>query len=362
MERLLRVREPGCVSIYVPTTPITAEVGASRIDFRNAVDAATEQLRAADFDKRRLALLDEHLRDVHDDDELWETQAHTLAVLATADRAISFRLANKLTRTVEVSDRFHLKPLFRALTFPQTALVLALAAGSVRLIEVSPDLRAETLRIPDLPKDAASAVGKSSIKDRAPVGRIQGSEGEKVRLTQYARAVSRAIAPTVASMEVPLILAATEPIASIYRGVEPAPTLAAQGIEGSPENMTEAQLATAARGVLDNLYAQQLDELRDLFMNRRATGRASTDLAQVARAATMGAVDTLLVDMDETIPGFVDDDTGAIHVDGADDAHDYGVADEIARRTYLNGGRVMAVRAMDIPDSKPLAGIFRFAI
>jgi hypothetical protein len=30
---------------------------------------------------------------------------------------------------VEVSDRFHLKPLFRAVTFPNTCFVLALAEG-----------------------------------------------------------------------------------------------------------------------------------------------------------------------------------------------------------------------------------------
>ena len=183
-----------------------------------------------------------------------------------------------------------------------------------------------------------------------------------MRLTQYARAVSRAIAPLVASGDEPLILAATEPIASIYRAVESSPALVAQGIEGNPEAMSDADLATAARAVLDNVYAAQLQEVRDLFGSRRAGGRASTDLAVVARAATMGAVDTLLVDIDRTIPGFVDDETGAIKLDGADDARDYGVVDEVSRRTYLNGGRVLAVRADDIPDGQPLAGIFRFAI
>ena len=346
----------------MPTTPITAEVGASRIDFRNAVDEALGQLRDGGFDKRELGALEDHLRDVIDDDELWRFQAHSLAVFGTPQRVVTFRLANQLARTVEVSDRFHVKPLFRAITFPQTALVLALASGSVRLVEVSADLPAETVRVPELPKDAASAVGKASIGDRSPSGRIQGSEGEKVRLAQYARAVSRAIAPYVAAAEMPLILAATEPIASIYRSVEGAPSLAEQGIEGNPEALSDAQLATAARDVLDKLYAGQLAEVRDLFMNRRAAGRASTDVAQVARAATMGAVDTLLVDMDQTLPGYVDDDTGAITLGTADDARDYGVGDEVARRTYLNGGRVLAVRAADIPDGKPLAAIFRFAI
>src|SRR5262245_48009011 len=289
-DHLVRARRKGSVSIYVPTTPLTPDVGASRIDLRNATDEALAQLRGAGFDKRELARLEAHLRDLEEDDEVWKFQAHSLAIFATLERILTFRLANRLSRAVEVSDRFHTKGIFRAITFPQTALVLALAIGSVRLVEIGPDLPAETVRVPDLPRDAASHARKASITDRTASGPIQGSEGQKVLMTRYARAVSQAIAPFVLAADVPLVLAATEPIASIYRSVDASATLAPQGIDGSPEWMTDSQLAAQARSVLDALYAAQLADVRDLFAARRATGRASTDIAQVARAATMGAV------------------------------------------------------------------------
>lgn len=361
MERLLRDRRAGSVSIYVPTTPISAEVSANRIDLKNAIDEALGQLQEANFDKRELAALEEQLADVLDDEE-WQFQAHTLAVFATPDRAVTFRLGNRVARTVEVSDRFHVKPLFRVAAFPQVALVLALAAGSVRLIEIEPDLPAEIVRVPGLPKDAPSAVGKASIKDRSQSGRIQGSEGQKVRLTQYARAVARAIAPIVAAADVPLILAATQPLASIYRSVDASEHLAARGIDGNPEALGDGEIGLLARGILDAIYADQLRELRDMFEARRADGRGSSDVATVARAATIGAIDTLLVDMDETLPGNVDEQTGAILIGTPDDATDYGVLDEIARRTFLNGGRVVAVRRSDIPEGAQLAAILRYAV
>lgn len=361
MERLLRERRAGCVSIYVPTTPISAQVAANQIDLKNAIDEALGQLRDADVDKLGLAALEERLVDVLDDEE-WQFQAHTLAVFATPERAVTFRLGNRVARTVEVSDRFHVKPLFRIAEFPQVALVLALAAGSVRLIEIEPDLPAETVRVVGLPKDAASAVRKASIKDRSPSGRIQGSEGQKVLLTQYARSVARAIAPIVAAADVPLILAATQPLASIYRSIDASERLDARGIDGNPEALSESEIGSQARDVLDAIYADRLRELRDLFEVRRGTGRGSTDVAAVARAATMGAVDTLLVNMDETLPGIVDEQTGEVIVGTPDDAHDYGVLDEIARRTFLNGGRVVAVRRSDIPDDAQLAAILRYAV
>jgi len=44
------------------------------------------------------------------------------------------------------------------------------------------------------------------------------------------------------------------------------------------------------------------------------------------------------------------------------DASDYGIVDELARRTFSAGGRVLAVRRPDIPDEASLAAILRYAI
>ena len=149
---------------------------------------------------------------------------------------------------VEVSDRFHLKPLLRAVTFPQAAYVLALAENSVRLVEVSGDLPAVTAKVDGMPRDAAAAVGKASINDRSPSGRIQGSEGKKVRLRQFARQVDQALRGLLAGSEIPLVLATTVSLGPIYRSVNSYPHLAAAGIDGNPETLSDAELAERARG------------------------------------------------------------------------------------------------------------------
>ncbi|MBO0878652.1 MAG: hypothetical protein J2P19_35280, partial [Pseudonocardia sp.] len=87
----------------------------------------------------------------------------------------------------------------------------------------------------------------------------------------------------------------------------------------------------------------------------------SIDVDTVARAATQGAIDTLLVDIDAKLPGFVDEDTGAVTF-GQDDAISYGIVDEIARRALLSGGRVLAVRSAEVPHGGPLAAVLRYAL
>jgi hypothetical protein len=133
-------------------------------------------------------------------------------------------------------------------------------------------------------------------------------------------------------------------------------------IDGNPDAKTDAELADASRLVLDELYAAELSELRARYEERAPQGRASDDLAAIARAATFGAVDTAFVDIDESMPGFIDEADGALALDDSEDAANYGVVDEIARRVLLGRGRVLAVRRADIPGQGPAAAILRYPV
>jgi hypothetical protein len=361
LERLLTARDPLCVSIYVPTSPLTQEAQAARIELKSLAAEAVQQLEAAGAGRHVVSAVRESLDDLVDDDGFWAEQARSLAVFASPGAVRTFRLPNRLMSAVEVGDRFYVKPVLRAVTFPQAAFVLALAAGSVRLVEIVPDGPSFTVDVPGLPADAASAAGKASIADRSQIGRLQGSEGQKVRLRQFARKVDSALRGVLTGLELPLILAATEPLQSIYRSLNSYPHLVEAGVRGSPEGASDEELAAASRTVLDRVYSAELAAIRDRFDVRFAHGRASSDMATVARAATYGAVDTALVDIDEKVPGYVDDESGAVTL-AEDDASSYGVVDEIARRVLLSGGRVLAVRSTDVPGGGPVAAILRYAL
>jgi hypothetical protein len=360
VERLLRARGDDLVSIYLPTSPITPEADGDRIAFKNLAREAVEELRARGLAARKLEEVEEELDDLHDDDAFWATLSHSLAVFASTDGLRSFRLPNRLTEAAQVADRFYVKPLLRAVTFPQTAFVLALAEGSVRLLEVTPDLPTFQVNVPDLPSDAASAAGKSSITDRSPARRLQGTEGRKTLVRSYARAVDRALRPVLAGEVVPLILAAAQPIDSIFRSVNSYPHLAAATIEGSPEGRSDNELGEAARPILDQIYAEELRNLRDLFDRRSASGRTAVEIGDLGRAATFGAVETLFVDIDAKLAGTIDEESGAVSLDDTERAGDYGVIDELCRRVILADGTVLAVRAAEVPGGGPAAAILRY--
>jgi hypothetical protein len=233
-------------------------------------------------------------------------------VLATPDSLRTFRLATTITDMVEVSDRFHLKPLFRAMAFAQHAFVLALSENDVRLVEVFADVPPVEVRVPGLPGSAADTTGQASLYTPTQGTQNVGGEGQKQLLLKYARKVDAALRPVLAGRETPLILAATEPVGPIFRSVNSYPGLLDAGISASPDRMSESALASASRAILDGLYATQIEAACALYQLRVGQNRASTDLQAVARAATFGAVELLLVDIDEVVPGTVDAIEGAV--------------------------------------------------
>jgi len=358
IERLLAHRGPACVSIYLPTRPDTPDGEQERIGWKNLAADALRLLRSRGVDDREAPRWRALLDAVDSDARFWRYQARTLAAFTDGDAIRTFQLPNRLPELVTVTNRFHVKPLLRSVTFPQACFVLALTQGSVRLWEIGADFGPFEVPVSDLPADADGFLRSAPGGERSPMQRITGDEGQKVRLAQFARAVDRSVREALRGVELPVVLAATEPVAGIYREISGLPHLADEDIAGSPERMTGPELAQAARAVLDRMYAAQLQELRARFDDEAGRHRTATDLADLARAATHGAVDVLLVDVDDVVTGTIDG-RGGLHPGTGPETYD--VIDEIARRVLQTRGRVLAVRADDVPGGGSAAAILRWA-
>jgi hypothetical protein len=68
------------------------------------------------------------------------------------------------------------------------------------------------------------------------------------------------------------------------------------------------------------------------------------------------------MDIDEVIPGKVDETDGSVTFADRASADNYGVVDEIAGRVIMSGGRVLGVRKADIPGGQSLAAILRYPV
>ena len=237
---LAAVMGESCVSLYVPTEPARERERQNRIAFKDLAAQALRQLKDAGIDKRRIELLERQFRhligsdkDHADDDkirrlqnkppdpidEFWKFQGNGLAVLATPNTTRSFRMPYRPNPLAETADRFHLTPLIRAMTSPQDIYVLALTEKEVRLVRAFVSLPPVRVAIPDLPDDAEEVARRASIRERNQKGRLQGSEAAKFLLHKFARRVDQALHGVLAGQWAPLVLAADEPLASMFRSI-----------------------------------------------------------------------------------------------------------------------------------------------
>jgi hypothetical protein len=377
---LAQIKGETCVSLYVPTSPLRTSAKFNRTAFKDLAKEALAQMKEAGVDKNKIAVFEEqfaHLagpeHDVQDEDKIrklqrakpdpiesfWHYQANGLAVLTTTSLTRMFRLPNAPKPLAEVADRLHLTPLIRAMTSPHDIFVLALAEESVRLIHAFANFPPERVQVPNLPKNAEEATRRPSFHVRAPRRRLQNLEGEKVLLQKYVRQVEHTIYNVLSQQNAPLVLAAAEPMASMFRSLNTYPRLADETIEGNPEQRTDAELEDAAIPILDRLYSRELKAVIALY-DQLKPRRATTDVSYAAHAATAGAVDQLLVDLDAVIPGLVSDLDGTVTYAASDDAETYSVVDEVARRALSTGARVLGARKEELPERAPLTAILRY--
>ena len=378
---LAQIKGETCVSLYLPTSPLGKNAGTNRTAFKDIAREALSQLKEGGADKNEITVFEERFErlagtdhDVQDQDKIrklqrakpdpiesfWHYQANGLAVLATAGMMRTFRLPNSPKPLAEVADRFHLTPLIRAMTSPHDIFVLALAEESVRLVHAFANFPPQRLQVPDLPKNAEEATRRPSFHVRAPRRRLQNLEGDKVLLHQYVRKVEHAIHGALAGQNAPLVLAAEEPLASMFRSVNTYPKLADEMIEGNPDQITDGELEDAAIPILDRLYSRELKAVIALYDELKPR-RATTDVSYAAHAATAGAIEQLLVDLDAVVPGVVSDLDGSVTYSASDDAETYSVVDEVARPALYTGARVLGARQEEMPNRAPLTAILRYA-
>lgn len=178
-------------------------------------------------------------------------------------------------------------------------------------------------------------------------------------LHQYVEKVDHAVRDTLRGHTAPLILAATEPLASMFRAICDYPELSEEVIEGNPDRSSDPVLEDQAIPILDRSTAR---EIRDLVAryDELKPRRGTTDISYAAHAATAGAIEQLLVDFDAVVPGLVSDIDGSVTYAASDDAEVYSVVDEVARRALCTGARVLAPSREQLPERAPLTAILRY--
>mgnify|MGYP005854269173 CR=1 FL=1 len=367
LTRLLEIRTPPCVSIYLSTQRAFPPAAENPRRLRNLIDRAREQL-ATRYPRREWEPILNLIAGITDDAKIWRHPPDGLALFASPDNFEVVKLFRSVAESVTVADNFHLKPLIRRIQFAGRYQVLCLTHGLVALYEGSED-RLEPLELKGVPENIVAALGRRS---QHPIqGQIQappaGGEPRTDSISggedpvRYFRVIDEAVwefhsRPT----GLPLILCSPSHHQRAFRDNSRNTHLLPEGININPENLELTRIAAEAWKIIQSHYQQQTSFLIDQYGLAKSRQQGSEDLQQVAEAATFSRVGVLMVDADKHIGGRLDPGTGKLELGDINRSDLDDVLDDIAERVIRTGGQVLVMPHDQMPTDTGLAAIYRY--
>lgn len=374
-EHLRTLRAEGkapCVSLYQPTHRHHPDNRQDPLRFRNLVGAAGESLQQGYAARDVEALLDP-LQRLASDSRFWTRTQEGLAVFACPGTFEILRLQRAVPERVVVADSFHIKPLLRHLQSADRFQVLALTRERANVFEGNRDALDEQPLPDDFPATFEAAVpparaerGTAIASTSAGVGSPRVLHGhaegkDDIDTGKFFRAVDRAVEARFSKPSgLPLILAALPEHQAVFRRISRNPHLVADGVDGNPEVLQEAELREQVWRTLEPHYLARLEALVERYRTAAARQAGAADLSDVARAAAARRVGTLLVEADRVVSGILDRASGAIRPGPLESPHVEDMLDDLAELVLDHGGEVVVVPGERMPTTSGLAAIYRF--
>ena len=377
LKNLMAKREETCVSIYLPTEPAGPQTRQNPIRFKNLVAEAEKRLTQQGWDSSRAEKFLEPIRAL-DVPEFWRHQNEGLAVFIGQDFFRYYRLPLNFEELVVGSDRFHLKPLVPLFTSNGKFFILALSQNEVRLLQGTrysvseiyldgkvPQSLAEALKY-DLPQEHLQmhtgnpnpAGGKSLIFH----GHGVGSTDNKNEIWRYFQKIDAGLQEILAEVRSPLVLAGVEYLLSIYKEANSYQNLLDEGITGNPENLKPEELHLKAWHIVQPYFHQSEEAAARRYEELAGanTGKASSNLEEIVKAAYHQRVDSLFVIPDEHQWGRFDPETNGVELHPEAQPKDEDLLDFVTVHTFLNGGHVYTKQPEKLPEDGKIAAILRY--
>lgn len=375
LRQLVDAAQSPCVSIYVPLSANAAHPDEDRIRLKNQLDQAEKALRARDYDK---SFIEDLLRPGHailDTSPPAGRNAAGLALLRCPNTFEFLELPASPPETCAVSDTFFVKPLLELININRAYRVLALSQNEVRLYTGN-RYSFHRVEVPNLPPNLAEALREDDDTDNETLqfhtgaaattgerpavfhGNAGDKEDSKARILRFCQLVDHAVTDYFTNQDVPLVIAAADPMPGIYQQASHYRNVHPDTIAGDPRQRSEADLHARAWQTVAPDATRQHREALDQLGEALAKERATTDLHSALTAAEQGRVATLFVNNNDSLHASADR-----AADDAKAAPD-GATEERVNRTLVetirHGGHAITIEPAQMPAETPVAALYRY--
>lgn len=369
----LREQAELCISIYQPTHRYRPENQQDPIRFKNLLQKVHEELEK-EYPANEVKGLLEPLEKLVGERPFWAHAGDGLALFATKDRCIAYRLQRPAPELAIVSKSFHIKPLIRVFQSADRYHLLGVNRQQFKLFEGN-RYGVEEVEIPEgLAKTKAEAIGDQVTESYLGAGDSSGAAGTAmmhghgskkdeidIDIERYFRYVDRTVAEHYSKPSgLPLYLVTLTEYHTPFKELSHNPHLQQIGIKSDFEALSLEQLRKTAWECIEPNYLEKTKKLVDSFENARSNGQGSEKIEQVVQAASEDRISRLMLEDGRLYPGRINLDTGEIQTENLKNTAVDDVMDDLAEIVFKSGGEVVVLPEERMPVDTGIAAIYRW--
>ena len=370
---IFRERGP-FISLYQPTHRFRPDNMQDTIRFKNLVNEIENSLKEK-YSKDETEKILKPFRKLAEDKLFWNYTSDGLAILADSEECIVYKLNRTVKEFAVVADSFYIKPLIRNFQSANNYHILGLSRQNFILYEGN-RYEIGKVEIDDtIPKTIEEVLGDQYTEPYLSTARYGGGEADGVTyhgqgsrkdeimidVQKYFRYVDKFIVENYSNpTKLPLLLVAIDENQGEFRNISRNEFLLSKGINLDYESVSEEELKEMAWSLIEPLYIERTKELVDKYNLQRSKFLGTDDLAEAARAAVEGRIETIMLEYEKVIPGRINKKTGELekgHINNPelnDSLNDLG-------QIILNAkGEVVVLPKERMPSDTGIAAIYRY--
>lgn len=365
LKELTETRAESCISLYIPTYRVHPANDGDSLRFKNLFNDTLQYIRSHELSGHEKVLLP--LQKLINDKEFWDHGTEGLAIFISENQHKIIRLPQSVEEASYVSDSFYITPLFKLYQENQDYYVLALGLSNVNLYRGN---RHHIEQVPiegKLPTSMKEALGHeltdnhlhgSVVEGAGLHGYMEKSQEEDIDMERFFRKIDKGLMEQFPiPQQIPILLAALPEHHTPFLRVSKHTNFAPLHIQINPQTLDKNDLLQKAGEVFDQILQQRKDELRDRYHIAVQEGLSSCDLGDVARAALDRRVDTLFLENNRKIAGYIDHDERRVEYSQSSETE---ILNEIASLVFEAGGNVMVLDKADMPVEAAACTLNRF--
>jgi hypothetical protein len=374
-EDMITDKDGPLISLYQPTHKASPDNKQDPILFKNLIKNIEKTLEELhDFDA--VDKIMKPLYGLKEDKEFWNHSYEGIAVFATVNKCIVYRLDNPVKELALVAKTFHIKPLLKAYQSNENYLLLGLSKENFSLFKGNKNGFIPIEIDKKYPRTLQEVLGYEKTEINLTHGSYSGAgnpamyhgygdvnqEIEK-DTEKYFRYVDGFVSEHYSKpLKMPVILITLTEHHTLFKQSSNNPFLLEVGINKSIDSMDMKEIQSEAWKIIETIKSKNMPDITETFTNAEADALGSSDLESVAKAAIESRIDTLYIEEDKSIPGKIDKETGKVIFSSTKSLDHGDILDDLADIVLSGGGKVTVLSNEEMPSKTGVAAIYRYKL